>query len=434
MQVTDIRSLGDKLREFLSEFSDCFRSCKSRRHFRTYVKGQLSRMDRKSVEPIADEFDVAPRTLQEFLGLHRWDEDRARNRVQEIVIRNHIGEENVGIIDETSVPKKGTETACVQRQYCGATGKIDNCVVSVHLGFVADDVFHTLLDSDLYLPESWHKDRKRCRKVGIPDSVVYRPLHEIALEQIRRALVNGMRLDWITADERYGEVPAFLRGLEDMQRSYVIEVPVGLTGWTAQPPLWETKEAAGIEGEGLQKFPRLKDNAPAPKNVAAIGAHSYAVRQQEWTPYRVKDTEKGPEVWQVKAIPFWHNRGGLPSPELRLLMTWNVIDGTFKYFVAHAQPNVPLETLLRVAFTRCHVERCFEDSKGEVGLDHFEVRTWRSIRRHMAISMVSHLFLAHQHARLRGKKSGTDDLPGQKGDRSTTRLVEPIDEGARQAS
>lgn len=422
MQVADIRALGERLKDFLGEFGDCFRSYRSRIHLRTYVTGQLSVMERKSVEPIADKAAVPPRTLQEFLGLHRWDENRARDRIQEIVIRDHVGEEIIGVIDETSFPKKGAETACVQRQYCGATGKIDNCVITVNLGVVVDGRFHTLVDSDPYLPESWHQDRERCRKAGIPDEVVYRKLHEIALAQIRGSLDRGVRLDWITADERYAEVPDFLQGLEDMKRRYVLEVPVGMTGWAVPPSLWKTREEAGIEGYGLQQFPRLASNVPDPRSIVHIARHSYAIRHQEWTPYRIKDTEKGPEVWQVKEIAFWQKRGDLPSPKLRLLVAWNVLDGTLKYFVSNAPESVPLETLLRIAFSRYHIERCFEDSKGEVGMDHFEVRSWRSIRRHMVISMISHLFLAREHARLRGEKSGPDHLPSQESDRLPDRF------------
>src|SRR3990167_3244089 len=115
MTITEICSLKEELRQYTREFDPCFRSCKSRRHFRTYVEGQLGPLERKSVEPMADAADVSSRTLQEFLGLHRWNEDGARDRVQAIVRRDHSGTENIGIIDETSTPKKGIETACVQR-------------------------------------------------------------------------------------------------------------------------------------------------------------------------------------------------------------------------------------------------------------------------------------------------------------------------------
>ena len=144
-----------------------------------------------------------------ILSHHRWDEERVRDKIQKIVVRKFSSDENIGIIDETSFPKKGNETACVQRQYCGATGKTDNCVVSVHLAYATED-FHTLIDATPYLPRSWNEDRGRREKAVIPDALVYRTLPEIAVEQLRRAQLNGVSFDWITADAGYGKSPAFV--------------------------------------------------------------------------------------------------------------------------------------------------------------------------------------------------------------------------------
>lgn len=401
MTPAQIEALGPRLDDFLAEFAPHFATRNTRAHFRTYVQGQLGPLERKSVEPIADAAGVSSRNLQEFLSLLSWDEDAVRARIQRRVAREHSGQENIGLIDETSFAKKGTETACVQRQYCGATGKVDNCVVSVHLAFCADD-FHTLLDSTIYMPkETWAEKPARRRKVGIPKEAVYQPLHEIALDQIERARSNGVRLDWIGADERYGEVPEFLETLEGWGLRYVLEVPTGMTGWTRRP---------GCDAEG-----RLEKDAPGARALGEIVTHGHAVRTTRFTAYHIKDTRKGPEVWEVKEVPFFQHRRGRVSPPLRLLVARNVLDGTRKTFVSNAPPSVPTETLLRVAFSRWHIERCFEDSKGEIGFDHFEVRGYRSIRRHLTVGMVSHLFLAEEADRLRGKKSGRDRLPGQAG-------------------
>ena len=190
MDAAQIRRLGPLLDTYLALFDDCFGRVDTRAHFPKYVEGQLSDLPRKSVEPIALAAGVPPRTLQQFLSLLEWDRGRMIDRVQQLVSRDHHSVHSVGIIDETGCPKKGDKTPGVQRQYCGATGKIDNCVVTVHLGYAVDD-FHCLLDSALYLPESWANDRERCRQAGIPDSVVYRPKWRIALELLDQALANG---------------------------------------------------------------------------------------------------------------------------------------------------------------------------------------------------------------------------------------------------
>lgn len=413
MKTEEVAALGGKLSRFVGQFGRFFATWKGREHFRVYVEGQLGPLERKSIEPIADAAGVPSRLLQGFLSVLTWDEAAIRDKIQEIVKRKYAAEEGVLIIDESSYAKKGTETACVQRQYCGATGKVDNCVVSVHTAF-ASGGFHTLIDVDLYLPKSWDEDAKKLKKAGIPRDVVYRPMHEIALEQVDRALANSVPAKWVTADERYAEVPAFIAALEDRGLGYVVEVPTKMTGWTLRPEVWETREAAGEAGAGLRAFPRVATSAPDPKTVVDL-AKSSAFTKQAWTPYHVKETLKGPEVWEVRSHPFFHHRDGMPSRELTLIVAHHVLDNTTKYFLGHGPAGTPIETFLRVAFCRWRVERCFEDSKGEIGMDHFEVRGWRSIRRHLVLSMVSHLFLAEQKERLRGEKSEGNGLSAPDG-------------------
>lgn len=170
------------------------------------------------------EADVAPRTLQEFLSQLKWGEDHLRDRLQRLVAVEHPGPHTIGLIDETSDPKKGDKTPGVQKQWCGRLGKTENCIVTVHLGLARGD-FHCLLDGELSLPESWDADRLRCREAGIPDDMVYRPKWKIALELYDRAVGNGVRFDWLTFDEGYGSKPEFLRGLTARGQRYVGEVP-----------------------------------------------------------------------------------------------------------------------------------------------------------------------------------------------------------------
>ena len=160
MDAKEIRRLKPELSRYLKQFADCFRRKDTRAHMPTYVEGQLSNLPRKSVEPIALAAGVPVRTLQEFLSQHAWDENAVRQRVQQIVAKEHGGKRTIGIIDETSDVKKGDKTPGVQRQWCGCVGKTENCIVTVHLAFAKDD-FHCLLDGDLFLPEDWAADRRR---------------------------------------------------------------------------------------------------------------------------------------------------------------------------------------------------------------------------------------------------------------------------------
>jgi len=215
MDTKQIKHIGRKLKAFLTKFDDCFSRVEPRRDLLIYVKGQLSDLPRKSIEPIALAADMAPRTLQFFLSDIPWDHERLRDRLQWKVASDHSHPRAIGVIDESGNPKKGKHTCGVKRQWCGNTGKIDNCVVGVHLGYVADD-FQCLLDSDLYLPRDWANDPVRRKQAKIPETVVYRKKVDIALNQIHRSLANGIRFSALTFDEFYGRDRDFLDGMESL--------------------------------------------------------------------------------------------------------------------------------------------------------------------------------------------------------------------------
>ena len=334
MEIEQLEELRPRLDEHLARFDECIKTSPSRRHLKTYVNGQLGPLERKSIEPIALDADVPVRSLQEFLEIHRWDEAKLGRRVREIVMDRHADPEAVGVIDETSFAKKGEHTAGVQHQYCGETGKIDNCVVTVHLAYAAKE-FAAIVDGDLFLPpKTWAHDYERRRKAGIPDEVNYRPKWRIALDLMKRSIGDGLRMKWLTADELYGRVAEFRRESADLGLLYVVEVPCDTTGWTAA----------------------MMDRGDDARRVDALWRRG----GPSWEMYRVKDTEKGPVVWEARAVRF-----------------------------------------------RPH------EAKGEVGMKHFEVRRYRPVMRHLVLSMVSLLFLCEEVKRLRGEKPVVEHLAGE---------------------
>lgn len=167
MTLNQIASLGRKLSLFLALFADCFGRCEARELLRVYVKGQLSNLHRKTAEAIALRFKTPPRTLQRFLESIKWDEEKLRDRCQQIVANEHAHPEAIGCVDESGTTKSGPETVGVGRQYNGNRGKIDNCVVGVHLSYSAPG-FQVLLDSGVYLPEAFAKDPARRKKLTCP--------------------------------------------------------------------------------------------------------------------------------------------------------------------------------------------------------------------------------------------------------------------------
>jgi SRSO17 transposase len=437
MDAGALSSLLSELESFLRRLDDCFSRVEQRRSLRAYVRGQLSDLPRKSIEPMALASGLPPRNLQQFLSLHGWDDALLRDRVQQLIGREHHDPGSILILDETSHAKKGDKTPGVQRQWCGTKGTTDNCLVTVHLAYVAgaDAEFRTLLDSELFLPEgSWSLDRSRCRAAGVPDGLTHRPKWKIALEMIDRARANGVRPGWLTFDAGYGLVTDFLIALDDRGVTYVGETAGHLTGWTKPPPVM-LKEHAGVRRTTERgaiigrprKFPRpkvLPGNMHRPKRVDSLASRSPVFTDQAWVRFRVKDDGGGPVVWEAKEGVFHLRRGdrhvATPTWPHRLIVARNVLTGEVKHFISNAPPGVPLSELLRVAFTRWAVERCFQDAKGELGLSHFEVRNYRSLMRHMTLTAVSFLFLSRALLKRRedgGGKDAPDDLPAASGDR-----------------
>ena len=424
MDVKDIKSVGRRLKKFLKQFDDCFNRSEPRHNMETIVRGQLSDLERKSLEPIALAAGVRPRTLQDFVSSGQWEHERMRDRVQWIVAQRDAHPQAIGVIDESGNPKKGDCTCGVQRQYCGNTGKVDNCVVGVHLGYVQGD-FQCLLDSDLFLPQEWAEDPGRREKTKVPEEVTFRTKPEIALGQVKRALNNGIYFSALTFDELYGRSGPFLDSLEALEQVYVGEIPCDFVGWLEPPKILLEPTAAESHKPGRKRhYPRLSRRSRPACEVRNLATYSPVFRLQKWQRFRIKDGEKGPVVWEVKQAPFYRKEGqdGLPKHTHTLIVARNVLNPEeVKYFLANRSlktPGVALEGLLWIAFSRWPIERCFEIGKRDLGMDHFEVRQWEGIHRHYYISQVTQLFCAQVQSDLREKNTPVGVSDGRAGSAS----------------
>lgn len=375
--LRDAKGLRSRLCNFLTRYEVCVKTAPSRAHLQTYVAGQVGPLQRKNVENIALEAEVKPRSLQAFIEALVWDEAAVARKNREIIRRDHQDPKAIGVIDETSFAKKGKETVGVKWQHCGATGKTDNCVVSVHLAYAAGE-FAALADSDLFIPEDWCQDQQRRHKAGIPDDLQFRTKIEIALDLLERTLGEGMPMSYLTADEGYGRAKEFRDGVALMGLTYVVEVPCNLHGWTPSR-LTKNREASRVDELWRRGGP-------------------------SWQIYHIKNTEKGPLVWQARATRFHAQSEGGASREEWLVVAQNVQTGEVKYFLSNASRETPIETILHVGFRRWQVERLFEDAKGETGMDHFELRRYKAVMRHLILTMTSILFLMRESCRLRKKR------------------------------
>ena len=390
MTTDQVQALGPAFTAFLQPFEPFFDTLKTVRHFRAYTRGLLSDLPRKTAEPIAHQAGTPPRNLQQFLKACLWDHAGLTDAVQRTV-RAALADRpadpvgTVGIIDETSALKKGTKTPGVQRQYLGCVGKVANGIVNVHLA-VARGRFKALLDSALYLPESWDADRDRCRDADIPDDLWYRPKWRIGLKLLDRAAANRWRFDWLSFDEGYGGKPDFLRRLDWMGQQYVGEVP---KNFSCRPG----RSRKRLSARAVFSRPGVRRRA----------ARSFRITQQT-----------GPAaVWQVKVVEvaLGHER----RPRHRLILARNRETGERKYFITNAAKRIGVRRVLTAAFVRWNVEHLFRVAKTEVGLTHFEGRSYVSLMRHLALCLVVLAFVALHTARLRGEKprgDGGTGLPG----------------------
>jgi hypothetical protein len=240
------------------------------------------------------------------------------------------------------------------------------------------------------------------------------------LDEIDHALSNGVRVSAWTFDELYGRDGKFLDGLQSRRQVFVGELPVNFHGWVRQPKILHE----GLENTGCG-HPRLAAGYHS-SEVRNLASYSPVFRKQAWQRYRVKNTDKGPEVWEVKWAPFWRKgEDRLPTRRHCLIVARNVLTGEVKYFLSNRLPGernpvngkwVTLRWLLRVAFGRCSIESCFREAKEELGLDHYQVRGWRCVHRHFYVTQLSHLFCARV-------RQAYDESPGDQLDRISIEQV-----------
>jgi len=384
MTEHEITALGPAFGSYLRRYREHFAQDRTAKHFDTYCRGLLSDLPRKSIEPIALAAGTAVRTLQEFLVTSDWEYTAARDTLQKdlrsVLVdlpADPLG--TIGVIDETSCRKWGDHTPGVQRQYLGCVGKVDNGIVTVHVG-VAKGTFQALLDADLFLPKSWSEDRTRCRAAGIPDAVKHRTKWRLALDQLVRLNANGVSFDWLTFDEGYGAAVPFLRCLNAVSQRFVAEVPVNFTV-------------------------RDQTNGPARRADARLTATD----ARRGTRHRVAHRTVGPSFWRAASATVW-----VADQKHTLIAAINESTQELKYFLTNATTAARMR-VLGVAFRRWTVEHAFRLGKQEAGLMDYEGRNYIGLMRHLTLALIVLGFVTTHTERLRGEKSPADSRAGVSG-------------------
>jgi SRSO17 transposase len=390
----DLEGVLERLREFVRPFAATLQQAEQRKHAEEYVAGLVSNVKRKNIETIAYFHEQDRQPLQKFIGQNPWD---ARPLVGELArqIGATLGSaEGVLVFDPSGVVKQGKASVGVARQWCGRVGKVENCQVGVYLGYVSRREY-ALVDTRLYLPKEWTKDRKRCRQAGVPKEVGFRTRHALALEMLEehRAVLPHA---WVTGDDEMGRSSHFREQLRSLNEQYLLAVPGNtlIRDLDAAPPPYH-----GSGRPPRIPFQRVERWLEAVKN---------------WTRIEIRPGEKGPLIVEAAKIRVQTKLGRRNGPEETLVVfrerqRRKIVK--HDYCLSNARFDTPLRTFAWVFNAEHRVEECLRRAKGETGLAQYQVRTWEGWHHHQTLALIAAWFLTQE--KRRGEKSGPVPLrPG----------------------
>src|ERR687897_1980902 len=363
-----VRSWTEELEAVGERLSYHFARSEVRQRAQDYLHGLLSGAERKNSWQLAEVAgNATPYGIQHLLGRANWDADAVRDDLREYVIEHLADSESCLIVDETGFIKKGEKSVGVKRQYTGTVGKRENCQVGVFLAY-ASLRGQAFIDRELYLPEEWALDKERREQAGVPEEVGMRTKPELAKVMLQRALDAGVKASWVVADSVYGDSRRLGMFLEEREQPYVLAVSGKAYVWAGlrQHRVGEVLQALG-RGELLPEegFRRI-----------SVGDGSKGPRLYDWARLPLNPPmHEGFERWLVV-------RRSIEDPE------------ELSAYTVFAPEGSTLEELARVAGSRWRVEIGFEEAKGEVGLSHYEVRSWHGFYRHITLALFAHAFLA----------------------------------------
>jgi SRSO17 transposase len=387
-----VRSWTEELEAVGDRLSVHFARSEVRQRAQDYLRGLLSEAERKNSWQLAEVAgNATPYGIQHLLGRASWDADALREDLREYVIE-HLADagsvlESSLIVDETGFIKKGDKSVGVKRQYTGTVGKRENCQVGVFLAY-ASERGQAFIDRELYLPEEWALDKERRERAGVPDEVGMRTKPELAKEMLRRALEAGVKAGWVVADSLYGDSRRLGMFLEDREQPYVLALSGKAHVWSG---FYQHRVSTLLDALREGELPSAQ-----------------AAAEEGWKRLSAGEGSKGPRLYDWTRLP-------LNPPLQEDFQRWLLVRRSIEdpeeisaYTVFCAQ-NTTLEALAKVAGSRWRVEIGFEEAKGEVGLAHYELRSWVGWYRHITLALFAHAFLAAIRA------EGVDIEPSQKG-------------------
>jgi len=405
----EFEQVASLFKTFHRRFSGLFGYVQTKERSAQYLQGLLvQRSERRNAENLAEAVDGATaRTLQRFLSESPWEHEPLIDALQVFVGERLNTSDGVFILDETGVAKQGQRSVGVARQYCGTLGKVGNCQVGVFLAY-ASARGHALIDMRLFLPQEWSSDAARCEKAGVPIEIAFQSKPQLGCAMLRQAQTRGaFNGRWVTADSLYGSSPDLRDALQTDGWHYVMDVRsterLFTTPTETAVPTWS--------GRGRKPTqPHLVEGASPAQGVAELVT---AWPAAQWQTLTVGEGAQGPRTYQFAAVRGWECRDGLPGRETWLLARRNLDGSELKYALSNAPAPTPLVRLAQVATTRWCIETEIQTEKGQVGLDEYEVRSWRGWHHHMALALLAGAFLL-QLQQDWGEKDAPADAPSSR--------------------
>ena len=363
-----------------------------------YVQGLLIPGERKSIEPMATRLGVDSQGLQQFISDSPWDAEDLWRTIRREVIPS-LGALEAWIVDETGWVKQGQHSVGVSHQYCGSVGKQANCQVCVEV-VVSDGEVIAPAAGRLYLPESWTSDRRRCRAAGVPDEVTFTTKPEIALDLLRSVVADGVETAPVLADKVYGDCFNFRAGLRALGLEYCLQVTATLLKAWTEPPAVIRKFRRSYVEEGSEPALTLREIAGK-------------IAPGQWRRASWKVADGSTRTTRLARLKVWLAHG-LRRTEGDLEPAWFLVDWPegdaepYHCFIAHFHRELTKARCLRASRSRWHVEQYFQREKSDLGLDHYEGRSWRGFHHHLVLCAIAYLFVTTCH--LRAKKNFWPDV------------------------
>jgi len=399
LSTKDVKLFLNESKRYMKLFKPAFQRVEQIQKSLIYLYGLLGNATRKNVEQMALGQKEKVRSLQYFVGQSQWETEPVI-AIHQGLIGETLGEaDGVALIDESSAVKQGTESVGVAAQYCGSVGKIANGQVGVYLGY-ASRKGYSLIEGQLFMPEKWlacastagtseEEHAEQRQGCGVPEDLAFKTKPEIGLELLKNALQRAnLPFFWVAADALYGDSPAFRDGVATTGKSYFTAIKENSLIWCTAPkvhvPPWS--------GHGRPPTRlRLSDTRKHPIPVQQL---VQKIQKQAWVRAVIKEGSQGPLMCDFAFLRVTESRGGLPASELWLIIRRNLDDPTeIKFYFSNAPISTPLQEFVRISGMRWPIESIFEESKSEVGMDQYEMRSWIGWHHHMLLVCLAHHFL-----------------------------------------